>query len=587
MAFDSLVLAAVADELREHLHNARIEKIYQPTKTEIIFHLRQPGEKYSLLFSAHPVFSRVHLTRRTYVNPKSPPPFCMLLRKHLAGGQITGIEQKPLERVLNIKINGINEQGEQVERVFVAEIMGRYSNLILITQAEQPAVLGAIKYVSAEMSRFRTIKPGKPYYPPPEQPKLNPLTVSFDRFKTLLLSSSDDISESPDKLLVSSFRGISPLIAREAVHRSKITSSARNLSEEQIAILWKHFKDIISTFRTRKWEPVLVKKQGKYNLTDYAAINLQQYHPSQVQKTSSMSAAIEKYYYERESLEQRRQLYQGLKKKLKQELEKAKKKKVRQLKELEHTENAEHFRKWGELILAQMSSIPTRAEEVTVTDLYSGDPVTIPLDPRIPAPANAQRYFQKYHKYKKSKHKIEARLRQTENEIVYLESVLFNMEKADMTVLEEIREELREAGYLTEPGSPTNAFPQRKVSQPLKFVSSEGYTFYVGRNNRQNDYLTLKKARKKDTWLHAKDIPGAHVVIEGENPPPQTIKEAAIVAAYYSKGSNSSNVPVDYTLIRHVRKPPKARAGMVIYNHHRTIYVTPEQGLINRLKQED
>ncbi len=566
--FDTLVTAAVGDELQKNIKGARVQKIIQPSSTETVINFYHSREVKRLLFSVHPSLSRVHLTSRQYRQESTPPNFCMLLRKYLEGGVLEDILQPSWERALIFTVS----KGAHHYRL-VAEIMGRHSNLILLD--DQDKILGAIKHVTPEMSRYRTVFPGKTYFPPPTPRKFFPDQVGGDTFiqKIIALRQKNIPWE---KALVSLLHGLSPVTAKELVYRAG--EHAQPQKEEFAGALWREVRNLAHIYRERLFSPALyATKEGK---TVCSAMELRSSGHRLQSPCRTVNELLDQYYSARQTREltgQKRESLAGL---LQRELKRVYLKKKRQEEEWGEAQNADTFRLYGELILSHMDRVPRNASRVRLPNLYHArqEPVEIPLDPRLPAPANAQRYFKKYRRAQKSKAQIKIQLERTQREARYLESVLYSLDGAGMEELEDIRQELIQTGYLSPPHRKKERKPPpASGSEPLSFTSSEGYRILVGRNNIQNDRLTFHQTGREDTWLHAQKIPGSHVIIKGAPfpPPENTLLDAASLAAYFSKNRELSRVTVDYTQVKHVKRAPGGKPGMVFYKNFSSITVSP------------
>lgn len=589
-SFDALTLAAVVHELNK-TKGATIERIYQPTKTDVTMQIHFLAGSKRLFFSTHPSFARVHYTQRHYINPENPSPFCMLLRKHFKGGKIEAFEQPGLERILYLKVLNLDQDGCYRVKTLVAELMGRHSNLILIDgdPSDNPIILGSIKAVTSSMSRFRTILPGKTYLLPPAQKKLNLLDPTYPQSEETVKQQFTEITETPASL-VNTVQGISPLIAREIINRILPAEDAR-IQEEHHAQsftqkLWEEIQKLRETCRQNSWQPSAVfDNDNKDKYVAFAPMKLTLYPDTQQTPFKSISHLLDTFFLNREESEKTQQLSKLLVNRVEQILTRNKKKRRSQRAELAYSKSSDRYRLRGELLLANLSQIPKGAKKVTLPNFYQEDQkITVLLDPSISATANAQRYFNKYRKSKRSCAKIQAQLQTTEGEIKYLESILYNLEKAGLEDLSVIKQELEESGYIKVQKKKKKH--HGSISSPSCFISSDGHRILAGRNNRQNDIITFNLASKQDTWLHVKDLPGAHIIINKDSPPSKTLEEAAMLAAFFSKGADSANVPVDYTLVRYVRKLPGAKPGMVTYKNHRTIFVTPDKEQVNRLRSK-
>jgi len=571
MSLDGIVTRALVSELQP-LAGARIHKIYQPTENEIVLHLRGPGGGKKLLLSAHPSLPRIHWTERTWANPTEPPMFCMLLRKHCEGGIVERIGQDGLERVVFLDVRHRDELGDLSVKRLTLEMMGRHSNLILLDPASG-AILDGIRHVTPAISSYRVVLPGAAYVPPPPQGKQNPLDASQESFAEALDAAGDRSPDGLARAIVGAYSGISPLLAAEIVHRAGGDAQA----------LWGVFRALMDDFAARRFAPSIVTTdKGK---TLFAAVRLT-HAGGEHAGFATMNDCLEAYYTEKAERDLVRQRTVDLTRLLQNETAKNVKKLEKLRETLLEAEEAERFRKLGELVTAHLHQIQRGDASVEATDYYDEEQplVTIPLDPLLTPTENAQRYFRKYNKLKNSRAVVEEQMAAAEAEIRYLESVLQGLATASPEDIEEIREELAEQGYIRETG-PRKGAKKKKNDRPalLCYTSSEGVPIYVGKNNKQNDYVTNRLGQPADTWLHTKDIPGSHVLIRGSDFGEATLHEAAMLAAYYSKAKESSGVPVDYTRIRLVRKPNGAKPGFVIYEGQKTLYVTPDEAEIRRL----
>ena len=579
MPFDAFVLNAVSDEITDRLIKTgeRVSKIFQINQ-ELIISFRSENSSDSLFFSVHPQSCRIHFTERHYSHPLTPPAFCMLLRKHLLGGLLISLEQPPLERVLYLNFSAPNREGKEVIKTLVLEVMGKHSNLILLDAPAKEGgkmILGAIKPVSPNINRIRTILPHHHYSPPPLQEKLHPFALSYEVFV-----NEPDLSagEPLEQALIENIQGISPFLAKETAARA----GSGFLSDKTAKQVWNALQELMEIYITKNWAPTLISDQAG-NPSDYSAFKPSQPITGQLRGHPSISKVLDEFYQFKEKNDAKKALTGLLNQQLSQMLKKIIKKEKAQLQELKEAKNAEQLKLCGELIILHLQKIPPRASEINLTNLYGSDneEVKVSLDPRLNPALNAQRYFKLYRKARQAEKKMTERLEQTRQEITYLESVSFSIEKADYPALLEIKDELEEAGFLAVRGKPGPP-PQKKTAlfNPHRYYASLGEEIYVGKNNRQNEHLVQKFAFKTDLWLHVKDIPGAHVIIRSRNPGGETIREAALLAAYYSKASGSSNVPVDFTQVKNIKRHPAGKPGMVIYTNHKTIYVTPEEQLL-------
>ncbi len=563
MSFDGLVTRAVTHELQS-LVGGRITKIYQPSATDLLLHVRSKGQNSRLLLSAHPTYSRMHLSEVPIENPPEPPMFCMLLRKHVEGAIVEKISQVGLERIVHLDLRGRNELGDETTCRIIVEIMGRHSNIILMDPTTGK-IMDGIRRVTPAISRHRVVAPGAIYQPPPEQKKKNPLTADYHGF----ISSLDFNQGKLDQQLIQRFSGIGPPTAQEIIFRA-------GLGDRQQ--LWEVFSAIMSKVSNHQYEPTIA--QGKK--TVFAAISLT--HLKNRTSYATMSTCLDAFYRDKAERDRTRQQTDSLIRRLKNEIEKNKKKIKKLQSEIKEAENAHIYRIYGELITAYMDHIQRGDQTLVAQNYYEPDApeITIPLDPALSPSENAQRYFKRYNKAKSVSKWNNEQISQAESDNQYLESVLVQLETATYRDVDQIREELEEEGWLR-PSSNRKKRRKKELPEPATFFSSEGIQILVGKNNKQNDRLTHQIASPSDTWLHTKDIPGSHVVIRAKSFGTATLHEAAMLAAYHSKARHSSKVPVDYTLVKHVHKPSGSRPGFVIYKYQQTIYVTPDEEQVHQI----
>ncbi|MCR8848584.1 NFACT family protein [Rossellomorea sp. SC111] len=566
MSFDGLFTRNMTKELNENLLHGRINKIHQPYKNEIIMVIRANGKNHKVLLSAHPSYSRVQLTAENYDNPPVPPMFCMLLRKHLEGSIIEGIKQIELDRMIVFEVKGRNEIGDISYKQLIIEIMGRHSNIILIDK-ERNMILDSIKHISPSMNTHRTVLPGHTYVLPPQQDKIDPLEAG-----TLdVLRALDFNSGKLDKQIVQSFAGISPLYAKEVVHRAGIGSGAA-IAESFVSLI-EHAKnyDITPTLIT-------ADKETFYWMD---LLHLQ----GEKQTFPSLSELLDRFFYQKAARDRVKQQGNDLERFIRNERDKNVNKITKLEQTLEDAQQADRYQLLGELLTSNLYAVERGMTEVSVVNYYdeNGESITIPLNPQKSPSDNAQNYFSRYQKAKNAIKIVHEQIEKAEEEIVYLEQLLQQLESASTKDVEEIREELEEEGYLR---VRKQAKKKKANTKPVleHYTSTDGTQILVGKNNKQNDYLTNRVAGRDEIWLHTKDIPGSHVVIKSHKPSDETIKEAANIAAYFSKARESSSVPVDFTEVKQVKKPKGAKPGFVIYEGQQTVYVTPDLDLVRSLK---
>lgn len=591
MPFDGLMLAAVCTELNQTLLNARIEKVYQPAKNDIILHTSRPQERYRLLLSAHPRDARVHLSYQQQENPVQPPTFCMVLRKHLEGGHIREIHQPGLERVLKIHVDTRDELGQPVKKTLICEIMGKHSNILLVDPAENTIIDGIRRY-SHDVSRHREVLPGRPYVPPPAQKKYNPLLLDEESFRNILLEAP--LGKRVVKVLQSNFEGFSTVMAREILYRALLPEDLvlNYCGEHEMRVLWQALQSISIPASRGHFNATIIKDAGE-NPVEFAAFDVTLFDRYR-RSHGKPSSILDTFFTAFKLMDRFKGEKQSLITRLYKEKKRLEKKRMLQIQSASSAERADDYRVFGELLTANIYRMEKGAKEIEVDNFYDPEckPVTIPLKPGLSPAENAQAYFKKYVKAKNTRKAALEQAQKTKEELDYLSGVLFAVEQAaSLSDLEEIKQELTEQGYLKNKdytGRNKSRINKKPASEPLLFTSSDGYTILAGRNNKQNDRLTMKIAKDNDIWLHTREIPGSHVIIRtgGSRVPERTIQEAAILAAYFSQARDSENVPVDYTRRKNVKKPRGAKPGYVIYEQQRTAVVTPDEQLVTSLAQK-
>jgi predicted ribosome quality control (RQC) complex YloA/Tae2 family protein len=568
MSFDGLFTKLMTNEISSTLNSGRINKIYQPFKNEIMMQIRSNGKNHKLLLSAHPSYARVQLTNDSYDNPSEPPMFCMLLRKHLEGSIIEKIYQIGLDRMIAIEVKGRNELGDVSYKKLVIEIMGRHSNIVLIDK-DKDIILDSIKHVSYAVNSHRAILPGQKYILPPQQEKLDPFELEANE----ILRKLDFNAGKLDKQLVEHFAGISPLLAREIVYKAGL---ANRLT------LPKAFIEILKQIQQRDIHPSITinnQKEAFYFLP-------LEHMKGETKYFERLSDMLDRYYFGKAERDRVKQQANDLERFIQNEKDKNEKKIEKLYSTLEDAKKADQYQLFGELLTANMYSLQRGLKEIEVINYYdeNGATVVIPLDPLKTPSDNAQKYFSKYQKAKNSIEIVKNQIRLAEEELLYFESLQQQLMAASIRDIAEIREELVDEGYIRERQKKKNKSPNQGKPILETYRASNGTDILVGKNNKQNDYLTNKLAGRDEIWLHTKDIPGSHVVIRSKEPDDETIKEAATLAAYFSKARLSSSVPVDFTKVRYVKKPNGAKPGFVIYDNQQTIYVTPDEEKILSLK---
>jgi predicted ribosome quality control (RQC) complex YloA/Tae2 family protein len=568
MSFDGLFTNAMVSELNSSLKGGRINKVHQPYKNEVILIIRAGGVNHKLLLSAHPSYARVQLTNEPYDNPSEPPMFCMLLRKHLEGYILEDIYQVDSDRIIIFEIRGRNEIGDISHKQLIVEIMGRHSNIILVDKGRQ-LILDSVKHVSFAVNSVRAILPGQPYIAPPEQHKQDPFSATEED----VLRGLDYNSGKLDKQLVEHFSGVSPLFAKEALFKSGLANRTT---------LPKTFIGMVNLIKRNELSPAITETENKEAFYLFPLEHLK----GQSKMFSSLSELLDRFYFGKAERDRVKQFSHDLERFISNEKEKNEKKIIKLEETLTEAEQSDQLQRYGELLTANLYAAKKGMKEIEVINYYdeNGARVAIPLDPRRTPSENAQKYFSKYQKAKKAITVVVEQIDKAQAEAAYFESLLQQVQSASPKDIEEIREELVEGGYIRERQK------RGKKAQNAKpildhYIASDGTEIIVGKNNKQNDYLTNKLAARDEVWLHTKDIPGSHVVIRSKEPADETIREAAILAAYFSKARQSSSVPVDFTKVRYVKKPSGAKPGFVIYENQQTVYVTPDDDVVLTLKK--
>ena len=572
MPLDAVCLRAVVDELAPQLTGARIEKIQQPARDQVVLLLR--GSR-RLLLCANPNQPRIHMTEKLRDNPSQPPMFCMLLRKRIGNGRIVSIEQAPLERVVTLHIEATDELGEQSRFALILEALGRHANLILCDK--EGRILDCLRRVDLEMSQERQVLPGLFYHLPPRQNKRDPLTVTEEEFAALLPREETPL----DGWLLDTFTAMPPLVAREIVSRAYGESDHRIADSR----LWDSFAAWQGQVNGGAFTPTVLYRNGKPFDFTYGPIS--QYGDYCANVTAdSFSTLLDSFYEEREQAERVKQKGQDLVKTATNARDRVRRKIVAQEKEYAACLDRDHLRICGELITANLYRMERGQRKLMAENYYEeGCPaMDIPLDVRLSPQENAARYFKQYAKAKTAEKMLTEQLTKGREELRYLESVVQELQQAESEQdFNDIRTELTDGGYIRQRGKKQPGF--QRASKPREFRSSAGLRILVGRNNRQNDRLTAKDAEKWDLWLHTQKIHGSHVILctGGIEPDEQSLLEAASLAAYFSQAQDSTKVPVDYTPVKFVKKPAGAKPGMVVYTTYNTLLADPDAALVKKL----
>lgn len=570
MAFDGLFTHAMVNELRS-LKSGRVAKIYQPYQSELVLTIRANRKNVPLLISSHPNYARVQVTNQALSNPATPSNFVMSLRKHLEGAILKSVKQLDNDRIINFYFSHRNDIGDEEDVILSVEIMGRRSNVILYLGSSQK-IIDTIKHISADQNRYRMLVPGAQYITPPAQELLNPFTDSNQQIWDNLLRDYPNY-EVLAKQIQATFQGFGKENAFELAYRL--------INGQTPATVIHEFLDCFNASP----KGFIYESQAK-KLT-YSAIQptLTADQPN-LQAFNSLSEMLDQYYFEKVQRDRVQQRGHQLIRVVRNELKKNRKK----LKKLQNTmaqiQYADSYRIKGEVLTTYLSQIKRGMTSVELPNFYDqNQPITIKLSNQLSPSQNAQKYFKKYQKEKNAVKYVSEQIAQTESEIAFLDNIETQIDLAKPEDLAEIKIELENEGYLRKQKNPKKRV-KNVISKPEQFISSDQTPILVGKNDAQNDRLTLKTAKKDYYWLHAKDIPGSHVIIESSQPSEQTLIEAATIAAYYSKGKNSANVPVDYVPVKNIRKPNGAKPGFVIYEGQRTLKVTPQITVVQKLMQK-
>lgn len=595
MALDGAFLYTIRQELSS-LIGGRVEKIYQPSREEIIITFRSLNRSHvKVLLNAAANSARIHVTENEAENPKQPPMFCMLLRKHLNGGKLLALRQDGLERILWLDFEATNEMGDLVRVTLAMEIMGRCSNIILLRQEEQSFyVIDAIKRVNGEMSRERTVLPGMLYTLPPREQRMCLLHSEREELRGAISAVRND--ELP-KCLIRALEGISPIFARECAFYAARDSQVKrdDLTENDWDRLLFYLGKVKQDLLTGGWQYTAVLDKANA-LKDFSFVEIHQYGALMATRPfDSASALLDFFYRQRDQVNRMKQRAHDLLKMLLNTTERIGRRLALQQQELKDCQNREEIKLWGDLLSANLYQIEKGMSSIRLENFYapentSENPVyvEIPLDVRLSPSQNAQKYYADYRKAQTAQEKLTELIARGKEELQYIDSVFDALTRSttDAEVLE-LKAELAEQGYLRANKWSRQGKALSKIQPPMVFTSSDGFSILVGRNNRQNDQLTLKTADKTDLWLHTQNIPGSHVIVQakGRQIPDRTIEEAAVIAACNSKARDSAQVPVDYTQVRYVKKPAGAKPGMVIFTNYQTAYVTPDAERIASLRK--
>ncbi len=584
MALDGIFLSAIKDDLQGWI-GSRIDRIHQPSRDELIISLRRVGGNIKLLICANSSNARIHFTKMAPKNPKTPPMFCMLLRKHLSNGKLNSVDQVGLDRVINLEFETKNDIGDTVIYVMSVEIMGRHSNIILYNKKTK-IILDAIKRIDDNLSKVRPVFPGEKYIFPPTQAKM-------DILQTDAAEIVSKVCEKPNifayKALLDTIEGISPIVARELA----LVTDDKAVSEFNIddkTVLFDKIRWLKNIVQNKSYDFTVLIDHN--NPKDFSFIDIEQYGSVyNKHKFKDGSELLDYFYVEKDAVLRAKQYSLNLVKYLQNTISRAKRTLDIRIKKLDSVKDRDYYRQYGDLLSANLSILKKGQKEIKLENFYDdNNMVTLKLDPEKTPVQNVQKYYKDYKKAANAQKKLKELIFNAKTELYFLESELdlvlrtYNEEE-----LKEIVNELREQNYYVKRADRTKVKTKSNKIVPLTFKSSDGFIIWCGKNNKQNDLLTMKKARKDDIWLHTQKIHGSHVIIvtDGKEVPITTLEEAAIIAAYHSKGKNGAQIPVDYTKVKNVRKPNGAKPGMVIFDDYKTLFVNPDLYVIEKLRYEN
>lgn len=581
MAFDGITIANIVKECNDCLIGSRIYKIAQPEADELLLTLKTEQGQKRLLISAGASLPLIYFTENNKPSPMTAPNFCMLLRKHLQNGRIVAVSQPSLERIVRIDIEHLDELGDLCKKTLIVEIMGKHSNIIFCNNDNK--IIDSIKHISGMVSSVREVLPGRDYFIPETQNKLNPLDFSKDDFYSAVCEKAVPAF----KAVYSAFTGISPVIAQEVCHRADVDADrpASSLENDAKEKLYEAFCSLMEEVKCGHFAPNIVYENK--TPVEFAAVPLTMYNEDASVSYDSVSTLLEQYYAEKNAVTRIRQKSVDLRKIVQTALERNVKKYDLQLRQMKDTEKRDKYKVYGELINTYGYGLEAGAKSMEALNYYTNEMITIPLDPLLTPGENAKKYFEKYNKLKRTYEALSELTIQVKEEIEHLESISAAL---DIALLEEdlvqIKEELTQAGYIRRK---YGAKKQKITSKPFHYISSDGYHMYVGKNNLQNDELTFKFATGNDWWFHSKTYPGSHVIVKTNNEelPDRTFEEAAKLAAYYSKGRDQEKVEIDYTQKKNVKKPGGAKPGFVVYYTNYSMFIDSDISGISPAQQEN
>lgn len=559
MTFDGLFTHAMIHELNQTLQNGRVTKISQPYPNEVILTIRANRTNYPVLLSANPRYARFQITQIPYTNPAVPTNFTMMLRKYLEGAKLLEIKQLDNDRVVYFEFLTRNELGDKLPLLLSAEIMGRYSNVILINQSTNK-IIDTIKHVGMDQNRYRTLLPGATYRQPPTQNKENPFEQESNTFEKLIQKypNREVLADS----LLKQYQGISrdnALALADKLHTSN------------------NYVQAFNDFLAMTEDPIPTMNSNNFSIfTD---------NPND-KKFTTLSEMLDVFYHTKANRDRVQQQGGQLLHVIRKNLQRNKKKLKKLSNELKATENADEYRIKGEVLTTYLYQIKRGMTKITLPNFYDNNKeITISLSNQLSPSQNAQKYFKKYQKLKNAVTFVNEQIELTKKEVAYLEEIQTQIELATPADLDDIKTELQQEGYIKKKQQKSKRSSRVKINKPESFIASDGTEILVGKNNLQNEKLTLHTAKKTDIWLHAKNIPGSHVIIKSNNPSDETLFQAAMLAAYFSKFRSSANVPIDYVQVKNIRKPNGSKPGFVIYEGQKTLTVTPTEDFVLELRQ--
>ena len=571
MAFDGITIANIVTELNQTITGGKINKIAQPENDELIITIKNQRKQYRLFLSASASLPLIYLTETNKPSPLTAPNFCMLLRKHIGSGKIIAIEQPGMERIIRFTIEHLNELGDLCTKYLIVEIMGKHSNIIFCNEEDQ--IIDSIKHVSAHMSSVREVLPGRQYFIPETQSKLNPFVLTEEIFQEKIFPRPVNVA----KAIYTSITGISPLMAEEVCYRAGIDGGipTDGLEDVERVHLAHTFLRMVDDIRDGHFEPNIIYKEKEP--VEFACFPLSQYQDYRAVSYPSIFPVLETYYAEKNIVTKMRQKTVDLRKIVQNALERNVKKYQLQQKQLKDTEKKEKYRVWGELLNTYGYEVEPGAKSMEALNYYTNEMIQIPLDETMTPQENAKKYFDKYSKLKRTKEALDTLLQETGDEIKHLESIAASLDIASSEEdLVQIKEEMMEYGYVKRKN--TGGKKVKVTSRPYHYISSDGYDIYVGKNNLQNDEHSIKFASGNDWWFHATGQPGSHVIVKSKNEelPDRTFEEAGKLAAYYSKGRQAPKVEIDYTQKKNLRKPTGGKPGFVVYYTNYSLLIEPD-----------